>query len=64
MLSAINFLDQLVLKVDHTTFQLLELKAILALYFLFADFEHLCEVTLQHVNAFPFLTDDALEAIF
>ena len=63
VLSAIHLFNQLVLEVDHTTFQLLELKAILALHLLLGYLEHLGEVALENVDTFAFLTDYALQAV-
>ena len=62
-LLTINLLYQLVLQVDHASFELLQLKPILALDLLLGDIENLCEVTLQHLNALTLFSDNSLQAI-
>lgn len=62
-LLTINLLYQLVLQVDHASFELFQLEPILALDLLLGDIEHLCKVTLQHLNALTLFSDNSLQAI-
>ena len=63
-LSVINLFNQLVLQVNDSPLQLLELKAIFALNLLLGYVKHLGKVTLKNFDILTLLADDSLQSIF